>query len=576
LAGVAQAGQLVSVLDYGADPNGVNPSSTAIQSALNVSGKVYFPPGRYSTPVPITYNGTVEIYGAAGPNGKSLSTLTSDQIVFHITNGSNSVVRNLNLENVTTPRVIKRDRSDWPDWPWILVDSNELGFGYQAASGDITNNTPQNLLDAIQAPAIGPTILFDASAAASVQPANVLIDSIQGRFLTIALEGYSYSTVQNSNFKAGKDTFAGIYFTNWNFGQARGIGNRALGNTITEASNSGIMFGANDYGVIQNNVISNVGESGIKTYQGSFCYDSTGQLITSGNICPSGTIIVSARDTHMYIVGNTISGSHYEGIDACSDYAPFTGLYDGYHAIAYNSVTGNHGLGENSDARHDLVIGNVAQGNGLGGVGDILGDDNYIVENHLDSNLMRLASGYHDLAVQGDNNVLINNVLTGTNYMAGAGLTNSRFSLAINTSSPDNQECGNVVNGVLNPPPGGTAPTYAYLTGAVTPGSCSGVAPPILAVPLAPAVTAKLSQPITLSAAFQGSPTNYQWFKNGVSIVGATTPTLTLSGLRTDAATYKIVAFNQFGSASSSTTVTEVPPPVGAIVEVVNYALGIR
>jgi hypothetical protein len=70
---------------------------------------------------------------------------------------------------------------------------------------------------------------------------------------------------------------------------------------------------------------------------------------------------------------------------------------------------------------------------------------------------------------------------------------------------------------------------------------------------------------VTLTAAFSGA-TGYQWQKNGTNILGATTPTLTLSNLQlTDTATnggYRLVASNGAGSSSTrACALTVIPAP---------------
>ena len=78
---------------------------------------------------------------------------------------------------------------------------------------------------------------------------------------------------------------------------------------------------------------------------------------------------------------------------------------------------------------------------------------------------------------------------------------------------------------------------------------------------------------VTITATFSGA-TSYQWQKDGATIPGATTPTLTLSNLQpSDTATsggYRLVAFNGAGSAATRACALVVnPAPVAGPNEVV-------
>lgn len=63
-----QRGEVVSVLDYGADPTGANDSTAAVDTAYDYArqtgGSLYFPPGTYL--INNTFHGDALVYGA-GP-----------------------------------------------------------------------------------------------------------------------------------------------------------------------------------------------------------------------------------------------------------------------------------------------------------------------------------------------------------------------------------------------------------------------------------------------------------------------------------------------------------------------------
>ena len=98
---------------------------------------------------------------------------------------------------------------------------------------------------------------------------------------------------------------------------------------------------------------------------------------------------------------------------------------------------------------------------------------------------------------------------------------------------------------------------------------------PVLLTNLTPSTAEDVvGSSVLLTASFSGA-TSYQWVKNGTNLPGATSTTLTLSNLRlTDAATYKLVAFNSAGSnvtASAAVYVDPVPTPVNNVITSVAY-----
>ncbi|HUR59204.1 MAG TPA: hypothetical protein VM029_15920, partial [Opitutaceae bacterium] len=69
----------------------------------------------------------------------------------------------------------------------------------------------------------------------------------------------------------------------------------------------------------------------------------------------------------------------------------------------------------------------------------------------------------------------------------------------------------------------------------------------------ATAATATAGQPYTLSVVITGTPSTYQWRRNGVAIPGATASTYTIAQVQTsDAGVYDLVATNSLGSATSA------------------------
>ena len=79
---------------------------------------------------------------------------------------------------------------------------------------------------------------------------------------------------------------------------------------------------------------------------------------------------------------------------------------------------------------------------------------------------------------------------------------------------------------------------------------------------------------LTLTAAFNGA-TSYQWQKNGVNLTGQTTTSLTLNNLQpTDAASYRLLAYNADGTNATRTcdvVVDPAPTPTGNVITALAY-----
>ena len=88
------------------------------------------------------------------------------------------------------------------------------------------------------------------------------------------------------------------------------------------------------------------------------------------------------------------------------------------------------------------------------------------------------------------------------------------------------------------------------------------VAPTITTQPVSQTVTAGANVSLTV-AATGTAPLSYQWQKNGSSIAGATSPTLTLNGVTsTSAGSYRVVVTNPAGSATSATATSASTPAI--------------
>lgn len=104
-----------------------------------------------------------------------------------------------------------------------------------------------------------------------------------------------------------------------------------------------------------------------------------------------------------------------------------------------------------------------------------------------------------------------------------------------------------------------TVSAYSNVASGVVP--TAATAPTITTQPLSSTVSVGAS--VSFSVAVSGSPTPVlQWFKNGISLTGSTSSTLSLPSVTAlDAGTYTVVATNSAGSVTSSGAVLAVNTP---------------
>jgi len=356
----------VSVKDFGADPTGSTDSTAAAQLATNTGRPVDFSGGTFKISG-VTYTGKV-VWFSDG-SGKILS----DDPVLTVTSGTDSIVDNIELENITAPWIITRDPSNWSAVP-TPVQSNASGYQPTVNDTDLWGS----LTTAQQNQNIGPQIIFEQLAT------NIRVSNITGEFVSIILKHASKSTVRDCNIRAGKNYGAGILF--WNVEHA-GYENSAINNTVTDASFSGIAFARNYDGIATGNIVSGAGESGIKTYQNFNTNDF--------------------RCYRMLIDNNLTRYCYYDGFDVSSDY-PHTGLIESNHHITGNKTYGNKNTGFYGDGKHNSFVGNSAQGCGLSGVvltySNSKISDNFVYDCNKDN-----SAPVNQITIEGDGNQIANN-----------------------------------------------------------------------------------------------------------------------------------------------------------------------
>ena len=154
------------------------------------------------------------------------------------------------------------------------------------------------------------------------------------------------------------------------------------------------------------------------------------------------------------------------------------------------------------------------------------------------------------------------------NGTAIAGATSATYSLASVTAA----NAGNYTVVVTS----GTGTSATTVTSAAATLTVN-VLPVITTQPAS--VTPALGQTATLSVVATGSPApTYQWFRNGVPLAGATSPTLTLTNIAiANAGSYTVAIINDAGAVTSSAAVVAIPSAmVVTAVSPANSATGVN
>ena len=133
---------------------------------------------------------------------------------------------------------------------------------------------------------------------------HVRIHGIRGTWATVTIADGSHCSVRECDLKGGNDALGTIVFVSGDHDPSWGLHNHATNNIIRNGANSGIVLMRQKYTKIHGNTLIQVGESGLKTWQGNCC----------------GTRGRSRRCYHVSAVGNTVISSVYDGIDFNADY----------------------------------------------------------------------------------------------------------------------------------------------------------------------------------------------------------------------------------------------------------------
>ena len=386
---------LVSVKDFGATGDGTTDDTSAIQTAFNAGVPLFFPPGTYKTTSTTTHTGSVYVVGES-------ATIKSSTLTFKFTDASNSFIKGLNLIPSTIPYTLKPNAVTWVNTASDVVQSYE-GF---LPNSYLNANIWSGLSSTIQAQTTTniwtwPTIWFYSSSATA--NTNVEISEITGHVITIALDGYTNSTVRDCNFSGGtalgsimfNNGFARNYqSTTLSYTLARGQNNKVVNNNVQYGGYSNIWVRGNDQFLIQGNTSSWANETGIKLDQAD---GSTGPGIVS---------------TYGVVDSNISYNNYNDGIDCGAVYG-LTTYYPTYCVFSNNQVINNKYAGMISVyGSNATYTGNQISFNGNMGL-QVSGQNCVVTGNLCNQNAYHpeLFPGVQifDIFISGDNITSVNN-----------------------------------------------------------------------------------------------------------------------------------------------------------------------
>lgn len=181
---------------------------------------------------------------------------------------------------------------------------------------------------------IGPVITLTGN--------HVNVSRVYGIYVSILFQGCSYSSAVNCDLKGGW-AWGGIAFITASGDLAvtvRTAGNKAIGNTIRDHAYEGIYVEACDGCVIEGNVITGVGESGLKKGLGVTGLRSANNRIVAcwqggidyqDNFPNNGTLVANSSSIGDYVAWCGLGGAQFGGsgwkIDITVEYNPCAAVY---------------------------------------------------------------------------------------------------------------------------------------------------------------------------------------------------------------------------------------------------------
>lgn len=227
---------------------------------------------------------------------------------------------------------------------------------------------------------------------------HIDVSRMYGKRLSILFNNSSQCTARDCEFQGGW-TWAGIAFLNST--ATRTKNNRAIGNRIWDHGFNGILFMGCDGCTISDNVLHGIGESGVKTYQGS---GQTGYF--------DGCSAINSSNNRAYAC--------YQG---SFDYQSTSGATEGYNTSISNAIGDQaswcmqgmsySGSGWNIDFACEFIGGN------LGPPNLIQVSDSNVRMMIRESNIIPVMSPYNVAAVIGDRNRVTGRVYQETTRNTG-------------------------------------------------------------------------------------------------------------------------------------------------------------
>lgn len=414
--------EFASVKDFGAVGDGVTNDTTAIQNALNVAKKVYFPAGTYIHTAELTVPSFTTVYGD-GAGVSILQTATSSISQLGATSGTNIIVRDMKFKQTTTAGTAYIAGVRFTSCTLCEVSNNEFE-GMQWAGVYLDSSNECKILN---------NYIYSAQSSAVGDPADITV-----------YRNSSYNLVQGNRCYGGTNSYHGIFIQDPGgagtflpqhnliaeniikahsaYGIAVYIGgsqvsyNKIIGNDIegiTGSANAGAT-GSGIYGVgfglggllISNNTVRNC------------CVSTTSASNAPGGITVTGTaggdirVVVSDNIIDACAQGSGIS------ITSCSGGAQVTG-----NTVRMPST--NNGAGAGGGAL-------LGQGIKLNDSADVVVSDNGVLNNGTSDGIQVLATSNSFTRVVTNNNVI--------RAVAGYGI---RYDRSSTNTMGDVSVCGN-------------------------------------------------------------------------------------------------------------------------------------
>lgn len=388
-------GAAVNVLDYGATGDGVTNDSSAIQSALNVGGTVYFPSGLYSVGTTLNVPANTEVILAEDATLKAAVGLTGPILyvnaVSNVKVTGGTIDGNGSVASLSTYGIHVYDSSYVNISNCVVKNAKSVNVRIEGpSSGSVSSDISVTNCEITGSLGVGFTPTYSSYVLFSN---NKVINNVTG---------FTSGEVFNMNIVGN------TFHNNANDGCA--VGNNCsyvtvVGNTSSYNGAEGINIDGVNHGVIVGNTsVANL--IGIAVWNRSPGTPLAGRNVVSGNsisTCTQYGIVLADSQNNCVIEANSINACGYEGIyvNECS-----------YGVIANNTV--------NENALHGISL--------VGGIGVKI-DSNYCSENGGNGVFVSAGTGVGRVTIS-------NNTLKG----------NSTYGIYDQSNGSENVINGNIFN----------------------------------------------------------------------------------------------------------------------------------